>query len=117
MKKLFSTAFLTLLTLSATVLTFSMPALAADPASGAKIFQTNCASCHLKGRNIVNAAKTLKQEDLEKYGMASLEAIQNQVTNGKSAMPAFGSKLTAQEIEDVAAYVLAQAESGWTRSK
>jgi cytochrome c6 len=42
----------------------SSPALAADAASGAKVFSANCASCHAGGRNLVNAAKTLKKADL-----------------------------------------------------
>jgi cytochrome c6 len=28
-------------------------------------------------------------------------------------MPAFGGRLSAQQIEDVATYVLSKAESGW----
>jgi cytochrome c6 len=35
------------------------------------------------------------------------------VTNGKGAMPAFQGRLSAQDIADVAAYVLSQAEKGW----
>jgi cytochrome c6 len=92
---------------------FSETALAGDAISGAKIFSTNCAACHLGGNNVVNAAKTLKKSDLEKYEMYSLEAIEYQVTNGKNAMPAFGGKLTEAQIEDVATYILSQAEQGW----
>ncbi|NJL35323.1 MAG: c-type cytochrome [Leptolyngbyaceae cyanobacterium SM1_4_3] len=87
--------------------------LAADLANGAKVFSANCAACHAGGGNVVNRAKTLKQEALEQYEMASLEAIQQQVTNGKNAMPAFKGRLTDPQIEDVAAYVLDQAEKGW----
>lgn len=87
--------------------------LAADLASGAKVFGANCASCHVNGRNMVNPAKTLQKTDLEKYEMASIEAIQNQVQNGKNAMPAFKGRLNDAQIEDVAAYVLNQAEQGW----
>ena len=36
-----------------------------------------------------------------------------QVTNGKNAMPAFSGRLTEADIEDVATYVLDQAEKGW----
>ncbi|MEM7772091.1 MAG: c-type cytochrome [Cyanobacteria bacterium P01_E01_bin.6] len=89
------------------------PAFAADLANGARVFTANCNACHAGGNNYVNAAKTLSKGDLEKYEMASLEAIKTQVINGKMAMPAFGSKLSDQDIEDVAAYVLDQAEKGW----
>ncbi|OCQ97006.1 cytochrome C6 [Nostoc sp. MBR 210] len=92
---------------------FSTPALAADSANGAKVFSANCASCHAGGKNLVNAAKTLKKDDLEKYGMYSAEAVITQVTNGKNAMPAFKGRLKADQIEDVAAYVLAQADKSW----
>ena len=88
-------------------------AWAGDIANGAQVFTANCAACHMGGRNVVNPAKTLQKEDLEKYDMYSLEAITTQVTNGKAAMPAFGNKLSPQQIEDVASYVLSQAEGGW----
>ena len=50
---------------------------------------------------------------LAKYGMDSLKDIKNQVSNGKSAMPAFKNKLSDKQIEDVATYVLEQAEEEW----
>jgi len=36
-----------------------------------------------------------------------------QVTNGKNAMPAFGGKLSAGDIADVAAYVIEKSNAGW----
>jgi len=96
-----------------TWLTTIAPAWAGDLAHGGQVFASNCAACHIGGGNVVNGAKTLKLADLEKYEMASLEAIKTQVTNGKNAMPAFAGRLTAQEIDDVATYVLDQAEGGW----
>ncbi|MCU0526847.1 MAG: c-type cytochrome [Elainella sp. Prado103] len=101
------------LSISLIAVWFSHPAEAADLAGGAKVFSANCAACHVGGGNLVNATKTLKKADLEKYEMASLEAIKTQVTNGKNAMPAFSGRLTADQIEDVAAYVLDQAGKGW----
>jgi cytochrome c6 len=89
--------------------------LAVDKASGAALFKANCAQCHLGGKNLVSPAKTLKKEALEKYGMYSAEAIIAQVTNGKGAMPAFGKKLKAEQIENIAAYVLEQADKGWKK--
>jgi cytochrome c6 len=89
------------------------PVLAADAGHGSQVFSSNCAACHIGGGNVVNGAKTLKQSDLDKYGMASVEAITQQVTNGKAAMPAFRGRLTDEDIADVAAYVLSQAEQGW----
>ncbi len=99
--------------LTLTVFWFGQPVFASDLANGVKVFSANCAACHTGGGNLVNAAKTLKKEDLTKYDMASLDAIKTQVTNGKNAMPAFGGRLTADQIDDVAAYVLDQSEKGW----
>ena len=112
MKKIISVLLLSVAIFS---FAFSSPALAADAASGSKIFSANCASCHAGGRNLVNAAKTLKKADLQKYGMYSAEAIIAQVTNGKGAMPAFGKKLKAEQIENVASYVLEQADKDWKK--
>ncbi|MDZ8189428.1 MAG: c-type cytochrome [Nostoc sp. ChiSLP02] len=92
---------------------FSSPALAANSVSGAKVFSSNCASCHAGGKNLVKAEKSLKKDALEKYGLYSAEAIIAQVTNGKGAMPAFGNRLKSEQIEDVAAYVLSQADKDW----
>ncbi|WP_041780861.1 cytochrome c6 PetJ [Allocoleopsis franciscana] len=112
MKKLLSILLVMFAVLS---LSLTRPALAVDAASGAKIFSANCAACHAGGRNVVMADKTLKKEALEKYGMNSADAIINQVTNGKNAMPAFKGRLTPAQIEDVASYVLGQSEKGWTK--
>lgn len=90
-----------------------MPAYAADAAEGSKVFTANCAACHAGGNNLVISTKNLKKETLQDYGMFSSEAIQAQVTYGKNAMPAFGTRLSDEQIEHVAAYVLSQAESGW----
>jgi cytochrome c6 len=77
--------FLTLLLVLAVIgFTFTRPALAGDAANGAKLFSANCAACHMGGGNVVVGNKTLKQEALKNYGMDSLEAIVNQVTNGKN---------------------------------
>lgn len=103
-----------LLSIAIFTIAFSRPALAADTANGAKIFSANCAACHMGGRNVVMAAKTLQKEALEKYNMNSLEAIVKQVHNGKNAMPAFKGKLNDQQIEDVASYVLEKSEKGWS---
>jgi cytochrome c6 len=98
--------------LMAALLMLMPPAFAGD-VDGAQIFTNNCAACHLGGGNVINGAKTLKMADLSANGKDTVEAIQTQVTNGNGAMPAFGGRLTEAEIEAVANYVLAQADSGW----
>lgn len=98
-------------------LTFIHPALAVEVSNAAKIFNDNCASCHIGGGNILIPQKTLKKEALLKYlanyEQDSIQAIIYQVQNGKNAMPAFKDKLSAQEIFNVATYVDQQAEQGW----
>lgn len=89
-------------------------ALAADLSQGARLFQSNCTTCHLNGGNVINGQKTLRKEALRRYGMDSLAALQQQITNGKNAMPAFKQRLNSDQIEAVAAYVLDRAERGWT---
>lgn len=102
-----------LIFLSAVMFTFVNPVIAGDASSGAKIFSANCAACHAGGRNVINGAKTLQKDALDKYEMNSIEAITYQVLNGKNAMPAFKGRLTDAQIDDVATYVLSQAEQGW----
>jgi cytochrome c6 len=95
------------------LLTLTTPVWAGNATNGAQIFSANCAACHAGGINAVNPAKTLKKSDLEQYGMYDLEAIKTQVIKGKLAMPSFKTRLSAEDIEDVATYVLAQADKGW----
>ncbi len=113
MKRIFSIFAIALTMLVS--LTFGQPAFA-EVSAGAKIFNNNCASCHAGGSNRVVAAKTLKADALEKYGKNTVEAIALQVTKGKGAMPNFSKKLSADEINLVASYVLEQAQNGWAKS-
>ena len=95
---------------------FALPSNAlagGDAEAGAATFSANCAACHMGGMNAVQAEKTLQKDALEKYGKDSPEAIITQVTNGNGAMPAFGGRLSEADIENVAAYVLSQANKGW----
>ncbi len=79
-----------------------------------KFLQPTSAACHLGGRNVIVATKTLKKDALEKNNISSLTAIITQVQNGKNAMPAFKNRLNDQQIEDVATYVLEQADKDWS---
>lgn len=109
--------FTLLLILALFRFTFILPAIAAETSNGAKIFHANCSSCHIGGGNILISQKTLRKEALsmylENYNQDSIQAIIHQVQNGKNAMPAFQSKLSNEEILEVAAYVFQQAEKGW----
>lgn len=110
MKKLIA---LILFTLSLWIVNFTFPAHAFDTQNGAEVFSANCAGCHINGGNIIRRGKNLKKRALKRYGMDSLEAIENIVTNGKNNMSAYQDKLTKAEIKNVAAYVLEQAENNW----
>lgn len=86
---------------------------AADLAAGEQVFSANCSACHADGKNAIMTEKTLKKDALEENEMNSVSAITNQVKNGKNAMPAFGGRLTDEDIDNVANYVLNQSEQGW----
>jgi cytochrome c6 len=92
---------------------FISPALAADTVNGTQIFSVHCAGCHINGSNIIRRGKNLKMKALKKNNMDSIEAIASIVTNGKNNMSAYKDRLTEQQIQDVAAYVLEQAEKDW----
>ncbi|NEQ52749.1 MAG: c-type cytochrome [Leptolyngbya sp. SIO3F4] len=104
----------TVVAFAASALFLLAPPAAANAAAGAQVFSANCAACHIGGNNAVNPAKTLKKPDLVKYGKDTPEAIITQVTKGNGGMPAFGGRLTPEQIENVAAYVLEQADKGWS---
>ncbi len=59
--------------------------------------------------------KTLEKQALETYlaGGRNEKAVITQVTNGKNSMPAFGGRLTEDDIANVASYVIATSEKGW----
>mmetsp|Transcript_5061 Transcript_5061/g.12083 ORF Transcript_5061/g.12083 Transcript_5061/m.12083 type:complete len:132 (-) Transcript_5061:177-572(-) len=91
------------------------PAMAADAGAGEKIFDANCAACHAGGQNVIMPEKTLEKEALDQYlaGGRSEKSVRTQVTNGKNAMPAFGGRLSDEDIENVAAFVIKTSEDGW----
>lgn len=105
-----------LLVIMLVIMTFThnSPVLAADTTEGAKVFTANCAACHLGGRNVIAATKTLKKDALEVNKMNSIEAITMQVQNGKNAMPAFKNRLNDGQIEAVANYVLERSNQDWS---
>jgi cytochrome c6 len=92
---------------------FWVPALAADTINGAQIFEVNCAGCHINGGNIIRRGKNLKKKALKNNKMDSIDAIASIVANGKNNMSAYKDRLSEQEIQAVAVYVLEQAENNW----
>ncbi|HZE62227.1 MAG TPA: cytochrome c [Pyrinomonadaceae bacterium] len=91
---------------SATTNPGALPAVNAE-----QLYAKQCASCHGKdGR-----AKTIKGRlkharnlsDAEWQGKVSDERIFNSITNGKEKMPAYGKKLSQEQIEALVTYVRA----------
>ena len=110
MRALFSVIAALILLISAPVSAF-----AGDAVNGAKVFSANCAACHAGGQNVIMPEKTLEKEALEQYlaGGRNEKAVMTQVTNGKNAMPAFGGRLSEDDIANVASYVIKTSEAGW----
>nr|YP_009828242.1 PetJ [Sargassum fusiforme]QHN51209.1 PetJ [Sargassum fusiforme]QJC13459.1 PetJ [Sargassum fusiforme] len=96
-----------------TAIIFCTPVQAADINHGENVFTANCSACHAGGNNVIMPEKTLQKEALSTNQMNSVGAITYQVTNGKNAMPAFGGRLSDDDIEDVASFVLSQSEKSW----
>jgi mono/diheme cytochrome c family protein len=87
------------------------PVVPRNAKGAAESYAKYCASCHGKdGR-----AKTFKAKlnharnlaDAEWQGRISDERIFNSIMNGKGKMPAYGKKLSEQEIDGLVAYVRA----------
>ena len=68
---------------------------------GQSIFQKNCVRCHgADGRKGASGAHDLTKSNLNAFGRTYL------VTNGLGKMPAFGKKLTPEQVQQVVAYSL-----------
>lgn len=87
--------------------------------SGVAVFEAKCAACHVGGGNVLNGGKNLKLEVLQKNGYGEPDAIVTLLRNGKGQMPKYQgaippvSRLTDEELEEVAKFVLEQAKAGW----
>ncbi len=75
---------------------------AIDPAA---IFSSNCASCHGADRSGARGPSLLPDR-LTKTAPQYAETI----TNGSAPMPAFGGKLSAEEINALVEWILTPAE-------
>lgn len=106
--------FLTILVLVVVLLIFpNQSSLGVETTNSAKLFEINCAGCHPHGKNIIRRGKNLSLRALRRNKLDSLEAIAALVTNGKNNMSAYKDRLSEKEIQQVSAYVLQQAKTGW----
>src|ERR1051326_1558273 len=87
------------------VVILATPLFAAD---GAALYKANCNTCHgPTGAGDTPAGKMMKAKP---PGSAEVQKLTDgeitaSVTNGKGKMPAFGKKLSADDIKAVVAYV------------
>jgi cytochrome c6 len=91
----------------------TFPSIALAQPNGEALFESNCASCHLNGGNIIRRGKNLKAKAMNKYGYTSPDAIAEIITNGKGNMSAFKDQLTAIEISTLAHYVHERSQANW----
>jgi mono/diheme cytochrome c family protein len=77
--------------------------LKGDPAKGKPIFASaSCGGCHTLAAAHSTGTVGPNLDELK----PDYRTVTSQVTNGGSAMPAFKSRLTPQQIADVSAYVV-----------
>ncbi len=96
-------------TLAAGVLCFLALAIAAQAENDpAKFFKANCTLCHSadgSGSSPTGKtmhAKDLRSDEVQKESDATLGEI---ITKGKGKMPAFGAKLSADDVTKMVAYL------------
>ena len=72
-------------------------------AAGKEIFVASCGSCHTLSDAGTTGNIGPNLDELE----VSTSDVESQVMNGGGGMPAFGDQLSSEEIQEVAAYVVA----------
>lgn len=86
----------------------SLATVPARAQSGAEVYKSKCAMCHgADGKGETPVGKSLKLRDLgsadvQKQSDAELTAI---TADGKGKMPAYKSKLSADQIKQVVSYM------------
>ena len=74
---------------------------AGDPAAGQEVFSQNCAACHGDdGGGGTGPALAGEQE------YTNPDVVVPQIRDGGGGMPAFGGRLSEQELADVSAFVV-----------
>jgi outer membrane protein assembly factor BamB/mono/diheme cytochrome c family protein len=80
----------------------------AQLATGRDVFTQQCASCHVLADAGASGSVGPNLDDLR----PDAATVERQVINGGGGMPAFGGRLSRQQITDVSQYVAAVAGSG-----
>jgi alcohol dehydrogenase (cytochrome c) len=68
---------------------------------GAKLYEQTCSHCH--GVEMKTSGTTF---DLRTFPKNEKERFKDSVINGKGSMPAWGNKLTVEEVDDIFKYVI-----------
>jgi cytochrome c6 len=82
-------------------------ALPSSPTDGAGIFAGTCARCH----GSQGEGKQVGGRGAPAIQGTPLDEVVTTVTQGKKAMPSFGSRLSKEQIQAVAEYVSKQLKS------
>ena len=88
------------------IVVFAAMAVPLWAVDGAATYTAKCVACHgADGTKQIPAlgVKALNTPEVKKMGTAGVASM---ITKGRAKMPAFGGKLSAEEISAVAAYVL-----------
>jgi mono/diheme cytochrome c family protein len=94
------------MTLGALVLGLAVPTMSFAADSGADVFKQKCAMCH--GENGAGKGKVpaLGSADVQKKSDTELkETIEKGTKTGNGMMPAYGSKLAADQVDGLVKYV------------
>ena len=75
-------------------------------AAGAEVYAEKCAACHGERLRATGAGF-----DLLKIGPSERERFDKAVNDGKGQMPAWGGLLSAEEIDQLWAYLRSRADS------
>ncbi len=85
-----------------------LPSFVVAADTGADLYASKCASCHGKdgsgntpmGKNL--KLKDLGSSDVQKASDADLKTV---IEKGKGKMPAYGSKLSSAQVDDVVKHI------------
>lgn len=83
------------------------PVTTGDAAAGKTIYEMECAKCHdVDGTGKARMGRAVNTPDLhDLMGRRTDEQLIANITNGVGKMDAYGSKLSADDIENVVAYL------------
>jgi mono/diheme cytochrome c family protein len=80
----------------------------ATPASGRALYNQNCARCHgANGRSQTALGRKLEAADLTSDDVQDMDdaKMTRVIKNGRTGMPGFGKKLTADQVASIVRYV------------